>query len=204
MRSAQRPRVYIILVVMLTGLLMFAACSGEDEPTPEPETATVAPTATPAATSTPTDVPEPTATEVTPPTVEPTAGPLPTPAERTGDSPLATPEGRSSASPLATPEDRSVESPLATPDATLAALVEAAKAQLAETVEGITVDDLEVVESEAVEWGDASLGCPEPDKAYAQIVSAGYRIVLAAGDERFIMHTTQNPNGRIVLCDEGQ
>lgn len=57
--------------------------------------------------------------------------------------------------------------------------------------------DLIVIEVEERIWPDTSLGCPEPGRLYAQVLTPGYRIVLGAGDERYVYHTS---NARAVFC----
>lgn len=44
----------------------------------------------------------------------------------------------------------------------------------------VAEDTISVVIVEEVIWGDASLGCPEPDMSYAQVLTDGLRIVLEA------------------------
>jgi hypothetical protein len=61
--------------------------------------------------------------------------------------------------------------------------------------------ELEVVEAEVVQWGNASLGCPEEGKVYAQMIVPGYRFVLE--DEKgtvYRVHTSGDPRD-FVLCD---
>jgi hypothetical protein len=55
-----------------------------------------------------------------------------------------------------------------------------------------------VAELQAVEWPDSSLGCPQPGVLYLQVITPGYRIVLAAGGQRYTYHTDQGT--RVVLC----
>lgn len=51
---------------------------------------------------------------------------------------------------------------------------------------------------EAVDWPDASLGCPEEGKACAQVIMPGYRLVLSDGTADFEYHTDKHQ--RVVLC----
>lgn len=51
------------------------------------------------------------------------------------------------------------------------------KADLAERLE-LKAQDVKLVEVTPVNWPDASLGMPEIDKAYAQVLTPGYRIIL--------------------------
>jgi hypothetical protein len=61
----------------------------------------------------------------------------------------------------------------------------------------LKVDAITVISVEPAEWNDASLGCPEPDMMYAQVITSGYRIVLEANGQRFEYHTGE---GNIVRC----
>jgi hypothetical protein len=54
---------------------------------------------------------------------------------------------------------------------------------------GIPKSDIKVVSVEAVQWPDTSLGCPQPDKMYAQVVVPGYRIILEAGGQTYDYHS---------------
>lgn len=44
---------------------------------------------------------------------------------------------------------------------------------------GNPVGQLEILEAQEAVWPDASLGCPEPGNAYAQVLTSGLRLVLA-------------------------
>ena len=50
---------------------------------------------------------------------------------------------------------------------------------------GASVDAVEVVEARSVEWPDGSLGCPQPGMLYAQVVTFGYQIIVAVGEQTF-------------------
>jgi len=65
---------------------------------------------------------------------------------------------------------------------------------------GIPPRTITIVESEVVDWPDASLGCPRPGTAYAQVIIPGYRIVLAAEGQQYVYHTGGD---HFVLCQEG-
>jgi len=67
---------------------------------------------------------------------------------------------------------------------------------------GVSPDEIAVVAVEAVEWRDASLGCPQPDTMYAQVITPGYRIVLQAGDETYEVHASTQPDSPLVHCEE--
>ena len=58
-------------------------------------------------------------------------------------------------------------------------------------------DSLQVRSVEAVQWSDASLGCPELDRIYAQVITPGYRIVLAAEGQEYVYHASAS---RVIPC----
>ena len=62
---------------------------------------------------------------------------------------------------------------------------------------GIAEEEIEVVSVSSETWRDTSLGCPEPGKAYAQVLTPGHRIVLQAGGKSYEYHTDSS---RVVLC----
>lgn len=53
---------------------------------------------------------------------------------------------------------------------------------------GIAAEDVTVVSAEEVTWSDASIGCPEPGKMYAQMLVAGSLIVLEADGKQYEYH----------------
>ncbi len=58
-------------------------------------------------------------------------------------------------------------------------------------------ENLELEKAEAVDWPDASLGCPRKGEMYAQVITAGYRVTLRAGGKTHAVHVG---NGRAVVC----
>jgi hypothetical protein len=65
---------------------------------------------------------------------------------------------------------------------------------------GLASEVIRAVLVEAVEWPDASLGCPEPGKVYAQMATPGFRVVLEARGERYEYHTDREQTA--ALCEE--
>lgn len=131
------------------------------------------------------------------PTTEP---PDPSPESSADESPLSppptpTPSQPEHTSPLPDPASSPIEPPAESPDQVVAV----AKEYLANEL-GVASDDITAVAIEAVQWSDASLGCPEPGKAYAQVITPGYRIVLEAGQKEYELHTDQGGQS-IVICD---
>lgn len=173
---------YIIIAVMLISLFVLAACGGGEEEAAAPAAEAPAPTATPL-----------------PATATPLPTETPVPIVEATDSPLATPEvDRSleeSPLPTATPSTETV----AQEGDPLMMLMAAAQQVLAES-EGISAQDFLLDSFEQVEWGDASLGCPEPNNSYAQVVTPGYQFVFVVGEKEYPVHTTLSPEGPIVYC----
>jgi hypothetical protein len=56
-----------------------------------------------------------------------------------------------------------------------------------------------IVSVVAVEWPDASLGCPKPGMMYAQVVTGGYRVKVAVGGTVLDYHT--DASTRAELCN---
>ncbi len=107
-----------------------------------------------------------------------------TPAQPTpGESPLPEP-GVSPLSPLPPPP--------ADPVAAAAATYLAAELD-------IPLEEVTILSSEAVEWPDASLGCPQPGMMYAQIITPGYRLLLQAQGKEYHVHTDQTGQS-MVIC----
>lgn len=65
---------------------------------------------------------------------------------------------------------------------------------------GVALTQLQVETVEQREWGDSSLGCPQPGFFYAQVITPGYLIVVAGGGKRLEYHT--DTRGRSVMCRE--
>lgn len=91
----------------------------------------------------------------------------------------------SQAQPAATP----VAAPPVAPDALIAAIADDL---------GLSESDVQVLITEPREWPDASLGCPEPGHAYADVITPGYLIVVQAGGEEFEFHTDERET--VVRC----
>jgi hypothetical protein len=75
-----------------------------------------------------------------------------------------------------------------------------AREDLAETL-GLSPEEIRLVSVEAVEWSDASLGCPQPGMMYAQVITPGFRVTLEAGGETYEYHT--DTGDHVVLCENG-
>ncbi len=53
---------------------------------------------------------------------------------------------------------------------------------------GVPAESVEVVFAAEVEWPDASVGCPAPDFAYAQVLTDGMKVTLQVGDATYDFH----------------
>lgn len=79
------------------------------------------------------------------------------------------------------------------------AQVQSAKKDLAQRLGGLERDIVLVGEIQEVTWPDMSLGCPEPGKMYAQMLTSGLKFTLKSGGRRFEYHTG---SGALRLCKE--
>ena len=86
--------------------------------------------------------------------------------------------------------------PKVLPPGQVGAPTEAARQDLSKRL-AMSLEEIEVQSVEAVEWPDASLGCPQPGMMYAQVITPGYRILLKTGDETYEYHSDQK---RAILC----
>lgn len=82
-------------------------------------------------------------------------------------------------------------------DAPVEKFVSIAKDDLARSL-GIPVDQVDLVNTQAITWLNSALGCPAPGKTYPQGTVPGYRIDLSANGQEYTYHT--DLNGNFVLC----
>jgi len=80
------------------------------------------------------------------------------------------------------------------PEALLNAIVEDLVART-----GADPASVEVVRAEAVVWSDGSLGCPQPEMMYTQVLVDGYWVVLKASGRDYDYRATQS--GYFNLCE---
>lgn len=81
----------------------------------------------------------------------------------------------------------------------LVALVAKVSQDLADRLQ-IDVSQVVLISSQAVQWRDSSLGCPEPGMMYMTVITPGYRLVLRANGELFEYHTGRND--LFVFCPD--
>ncbi len=64
---------------------------------------------------------------------------------------------------------------------------------------GETKNAIEIVSVTAVDWPDASLGCPKEGLFYPQVITPGHRVQLKSGAKVYQVHTAQQ---RALICDK--
>lgn len=74
--------------------------------------------------------------------------------------------------------------------------VERARKHLSEKL-GVPTGEVKLVSAKAMTWSDTSLGCPEPDRMYAQVLVDGHEVLLEAQGETHRLHVSRK---RIVVC----
>jgi len=68
---------------------------------------------------------------------------------------------------------------------------------------GVAASQIEVLSVEEVMWSNTSLGCPEPDRQYSDVIVPGFRIILEYEGRKYEYHT--NEDGTIVVtCSNTQ
>jgi hypothetical protein len=63
---------------------------------------------------------------------------------------------------------------------------------------GVLPETVQVISMEPRNWPDSSLGCPQPDMLYAQVVTPGYLVLVDVSGERIEYHTDER--GTVVRC----
>lgn len=62
---------------------------------------------------------------------------------------------------------------------------------------GIPASEILVDTVRAVQWPDSSIGCPEPGRAYLQVVTPGHKVTLRAKGRIHVVHEGKN---RVFVC----
>jgi hypothetical protein len=99
--------------------------------------------------------------------------------------------------PTAVPPTVEASQPGATPDAMLAE----ARARLAAHL-GVKEDALAVQSTEAKQWPDGAIGCPQAGMMYPQIVTPGYLIVFSHNGTSYDVHTGREDV--FILCQNNK
>jgi hypothetical protein len=110
------------------------------------------------------------------------------------DETLALPASHPTAAAMQTESE--VTQPI--PSSGMESLIEQAKEDLAQRL-SIPVAQISLVEAREVVWPDSSLGCPQPETVYTQVLSSGLLIHLETGGKVYEYHT--NFNEQVILCE---
>ena len=86
---------------------------------------------------------------------------------------------------------------LRTPNLEEQAPITQAKEQLARKL-NIPVEEINIFSILAIEWPDASLGCPRSGMSYANVFTPGYQIALEWNRSIYTFHT--DTKDKVVLC----
>ncbi len=84
-----------------------------------------------------------------------------------------------------------------TPSPELASIIQAAKEDVAHRTR-LDRGTIRLGGVESVTWPDGSLGCPQPDVMYTQMLVPGYRVRIEAGGQSWVYHAAKS--GAPVLC----
>lgn len=63
----------------------------------------------------------------------------------------------------------------------------------------VPIGELEILRLEAVDWRDSSLGCPQPGRAYMQVITPGHYAVVGHDDATWRVHMA---GGRAFVCEQ--
>lgn len=99
---------------------------------------------------------------------------------------------------ITTPSSASA-APQQTAPASLASIEDMASSFLAGKL-GVAPADLAFVRAEPTDWADASLGCPQPDVAYAQVITPGYKLTFDRDGAAYVVHTNRDAT-QIISCN---
>lgn len=83
--------------------------------------------------------------------------------------------------------------------ASLASIEDMASSFLAGKLD-VAPADLTFVRAEPTDWSDASLGCPQPDVAYAQVITPGYKLTFDRDGAAYVVHTNRDAT-QIISCN---
>ena len=67
----------------------------------------------------------------------------------------------------------------------------------------VPAESLALVKDEAVQWADASLGCPQEGMMYAQAITPGHRMTFRHNDDTFEVHTADAGSSMDPVSCEG-
>jgi hypothetical protein len=62
---------------------------------------------------------------------------------------------------------------------------------------GVSINEIEIVSFEQVDWPDSCLGVPEEGQTCAQVITPGYRVMLEVDGNQYEFHS--NMDGTLIL-----
>jgi hypothetical protein len=84
------------------------------------------------------------------------------------------------------------------PFSNLERLIVKAKEDLAKQL-SIEIIEISLVAAREVVWPDASLGCPQPGMAYAEVLTPGYLILLKSKNIEYEYHASRGTE--VIYCE---
>lgn len=57
---------------------------------------------------------------------------------------------------------------------------------------GASIEEIEILEWERMEWPDACLGLAEPEEVCAQVITPGWRVVMEVNGEQYVFRTDES------------
>ncbi len=168
--------------LLAPALLALAACTAPLMPAPAADQAAATPVVSPATATTVPAAASATPAELPGPIASPSPAELP---EIVLVTPKAAPivPAPGAATPIAPPQEVPMPQPPVVNDPVAAAVADLA-ARL-----GIAADATTVVRAEEVDWPDGSLGCPQPDMRYKQMLVNGSFVQLRVADRLYNYHS---------------
>ena len=67
----------------------------------------------------------------------------------------------------------------------------------------VPAETLTLISDEAVQWSDASLGCPQEGMAYAQVITPGRRMTFRHNEDTYEVHTATADSPQEPVSCEG-
>ncbi len=175
------------LLLLLLALLLSSCGQEAANPSPTNTTGPVPASPTTAPTST-TTTPDPT----NPAQGTPTGSKAPIP-----NPPPLKPLTPQVLLPNPTPDPNGSEVPLA-----LRTAYQTALADIIKRNNRAVAANIKLMSYSSEDFSDSSLGCPQPNMMYTQVITPGYILTLDAGGTTYIYHTNLAGN-RVVLCTNG-
>ena len=100
---------------------------------------------------------------------------------------------------VGTPPPEEVQ-PVPTPNTVLRPLVEEARQDLIERL-SVSEENIVLAKTVAMIWPDASLGCPQPDMVYAQVLTPGFKVTFNVDGQFYTYHSDEAST--IIYCAVG-